>query len=263
MVKTMKRLWFLVSKAVLVVALVSSSGCGEEAPTGKQPKAPGEGGGPAKSAKKTAVAAVSGTTAKPSVSKNWEVIRGHFLGAAGRPGFVGKVEAGAKGTSLTFLASDAFQSNVSRFFPDETPATKKTKAATAAPKTQDPKAAKAKADEEKTLESILAGIISPTGKGKKGVPEDGVLVEPPTPLTSHPLASYTFRILMTGVSDPVAVVEIPGGTTAQIRRNDRLGSEGAYVEDILTQKVLIRVPDRTDLLEVSLAARAYEKFFQN
>ncbi len=263
MAETMKRLWLLMGNVVLVAALMGAAGCGEEASTGPKPKAPGEGGTPPSTAKKTAAAAVSATATKPAVPKNWEVIRGHFLGTDGRPGFVGKVESAAKGTSLTFLTSDAFQSNVSRFFPEETPMTKTTRAATVTPKTQSPKAAKAKAEEEKTLESILAGIISPAGKGKKGAADEGAVVEPPTPLTSHPLASYTFRILMTGVSDPVAVVEIPGGTTAQVRRNDRLGSEGAYVEDILTQKVLIRVPDRADLLEVSLAARTYEKFFQN
>lgn len=263
MVKTMKRLWLLVSKVVLVAALVGAAGCGEEASTGKKPKVPGEGGAPAPAAKKTAATAAATPAVKPTPSRNWEVIRVHFNGTAGRPGFVGKVEAGAAGTSPTFLASDAFQSQSSRFFPDENPAIKTAKAVTTAPKTQDPKAAKAKADEEKTLESILAGIISPSAKGTKGAPEEGAVVEPPTPLTSHPLSSYTFRILMTGVSDPVAVVEIPDGSTAHIRRNERLGSEGAYVEDILTQKVLIRVPDQTELVEVSLAAQAHEKFFQN
>lgn len=247
---------------VLVLSLMALTACGEDE-TAKQglPGAQGVGGikppsGGAGKKQSTAVAEAQ----KVEVGANWEQLRPYFLGTETRPGFVGAAESRVPGSPMAFLATDVFSSKLTKFHPPETKA--KTVVQSTKPGNAKAATAKARTDEDRTIDSILAGIMAPVDKKKKGA-DASLSQEPPTPLTLHPLHSYVFSIIMTGVSDPIAVVKMPGGKTAWVHRNDRIGSEGAYVEDILTQKVLLRVPDSTELLEVSLAPTSIGDFIEN
>jgi len=81
------------------------------------------------------------------------------------------------------------------------------------------------------------------GNGRKG---------DETPLTRYPLEEYTFIMLMTGTSDPEALVKNPDGVLHVVHVNDRLGSEGGHIEAILKESVLVRIPDLSSPVEVSL-----------
>ncbi len=243
--KTLIRRLSRILPLLAVIGLATPlAGCGDE----PQKEKPQRKASTKKAAKKSTNAEEEERTFK--AKKEWDAIRPYFLGTNG---YVERLERKINSAAVAYQYKDAFASNVEKYFPTETEVVKgkvvstKTKLLTGKAKG----AATEKTDEEKTIESILAGILPPDAKKKgKGAVLDG---PPATPLTAEPLDKYTFTMILTGVASPTAVVDTPDGQSLEVKRNDKIGSEGGYVEDILKQKILIRLPDNPKLVEISLS----------
>jgi hypothetical protein len=181
---------------------------------------------------------------KEFVAKSeWNQLRPHF------EIFAATMEEEIHNQSVTWKYKDAFADRTEKFYPPEV-----------APKGPmlDLAAAKAgvsseKKKESKTIESILAGIVPPGSGGAEEVASEITDLGSKGPLEMHPLDEYLFRIIMTGVSNPEALVEDPEGITHILRLNDKIGSEGGHVVEIFKHKVFVQVPDQPVPIEVSLA----------
>ncbi len=172
----------------------------------------------------------------------WDMLAPHFFQ------FVGGIEGELHSKSVTWKFKDAFAPRTEKFYPPVEE--KKDLGVTVKAKTADNN----KKKEEKTVKSILDGILAPVGVKTEG--EEPTLAsteEAKDPLTQHELKKYTFRIIMTGISNPEAMAEAPDGNTYVVRINDRLGSEGGRVVDIFKHKILVSLPDVPEPLEISLA----------
>jgi hypothetical protein len=172
----------------------------------------------------------------------WDALAPHFAK------FGETLEDEIHNQSVTWKYKDAFADRTEKFYPPEEtpkgPMLDLSKAKGVSPE---------KKKEERTIESILAGIVPPEdGKNNEAASEITDL-GPKGPLETYPLDEYVFKIIMTGVSNPEALVEDPSGITHVVRLNDKIGSEGGHVVDIFKHKVFVRVPDQTEPIEVSLA----------
>ena len=190
--------------------------------------------------KRTGEVDVEEFTAKPE----WDMLRPHF------ERFAATMEDEIHNQSVTWKYKDAFADRTEKFYPPET-----------APKgpmldmgKQSGKVTAEAKKETKTIESILAGIVPPGSEGAgENVASEITDIGTRGVLELHPLEKYIFRIIMTGVSNPEALVEDPDGVTHIVRLNDKIGSEGGQVVDIFKHKVFVQVPDQPIPLEVSLA----------
>jgi Tfp pilus assembly protein PilP len=172
----------------------------------------------------------------------WDMLAPHFFQ------FVGGIEGELHSKSVTWKFKDAFAPRTEKFYPPVEE--KKDLALTVKAKSGDA----AKKKEEKTVKSILDGILAPVGVKTEG--EEPTLTEVDAvkdPLTKYELKKYSFRIIMTGIANPEAMAESPDGNTYVVRINDRLGSEGGRVVDIFKHKILVSLPDVPEPLEISLA----------
>jgi hypothetical protein len=223
------------------VAALTGAGCGGDGPTEEQQAA-------AKVESKVAqIKQNKKTTGVVFVAKpEWDLLVPHF-GA-----FVGRIEEEIHSKAVTWEYKDAFASRLEKFYP---PAPTEAKALVDLDKAAKKAAGEAKKKEEegKSIQSILTGIVAPTGPDDKaGNPEiDTAAVN--DPLVKAPLNKYSFRIIMTGVSNPQVLVEDPEGQTHVVLLNDKVGNEGGYVTDILKHKVYVKLPDKEQPLEISLA----------
>lgn len=174
----------------------------------------------------------------------WDMLSPHF------ERFAATMEEEIHNQSVTWKYKDAFADRTEKFYPPEE-----------GPKGPMLDLASAKVGispekkkEEKTIESILAGIVPPGGEGgDAGGASEITDFGARGPLETHPLDEYLFRIIMTGVANPEALVEDPSGVTHILRLNDKIGSEGGQVVDIFKHKVFVQVPDQPAPIEVSLA----------
>ncbi|MBM4352957.1 MAG: hypothetical protein FJ109_04060 [Deltaproteobacteria bacterium] len=184
-----------------------------------------------------------GALAVEMVAKpEWDMLAPHFFQ------FVGGIEGELHSKSVTWKFKDAFAPRTEKFYPPVEE--HKDLGATVKAKTND----SAKKKEEKTVKSILDGILAPVGVKKEGEePTLAVTEAEKDPLTRFELKKYSFRIIMTGISNPEAMAEAPDGNTYVVRINDRLGSEGGRVVDIFKHKILVSLPDVPEPLEISLA----------
>lgn len=172
----------------------------------------------------------------------WDMLVPHFSA------FVVGLEEEVESKSVAWKYKDAFASRVEKWYPPE-PKKKSTLNLTV--KKTDVKKDDKKND--KTIQSILDGILPPDALKEDGgsdVAGDGT---PDDPLTLLPLQKYSFRIIMTGVSNPEVLVEDPAGNSYVVHVNDKIGDEGGYVVDILKHKVLVRLPDTDSPVEMTLA----------
>lgn len=183
----------------------------------------------------------------------WDMLRPHF------ERFSATMEEEIHNQSVTWKYKDAFANRTEKFYPPE-----------AAPKGpmldlgKSKKVSEVEKKETKTIESILAGIVPPGSEGAgDGVASEITDLGNKGPLELHPLDKYLFRIIMTGVSNPEALVEDPSGVTHIVRLNDKIGSEGGQVVDIFKHKVYVQVPDQPAPIEVSLAPTSLPGNFTN
>lgn len=230
-----------ITGALLLLGAAFTVGCGGDEPV-KEPykEEPSTSVADSVKAKRKAKKGLLEFKAKPE----WDMMSPHFQK------FVTGIREGLDSKSVTWNYKDAFADHTEKFYPSEDE-TKKSFLGISKMKTE----AKKK-DEKKdpTLSSILSGMVPPENADSLTGDGTDALEEPDTnPLTLYPLNKYVFKILMTGVANPEALVSDPDGFTHVLHLNDKIGLEGGYITDILKHKVLIRVPDQDIPLEVSLA----------
>lgn len=186
-----------------------------------------------------------GFVAKPE----WDMLSPHF------DKFASALSEQIHSKSVMWKYKDAFASREEKFYP--TVVTQKKSGIDLMTGLAN-KGAELKKEEDRTIQSILDGIIAP-----KATEEEESVVEtsPPNPLVAQALDRYFFRIIMTGVANPEALVEDSDGNTYVVHVNDKIGSEGGYIAEILKHKVLIRIPDRPAPVEVSLAPASLPEAF--
>lgn len=235
---------------LFVAALLALTwGCGEDAEEQVQAPFAGrdESGGSKKALKKRVKKRGSrkgGMSEDDYVAKpEWDMLAAHFFK------YAETLEEDVHSQSVVWKYKDAFADRTEKFYP---PAAEEKKSAFDLGKAgaaKDP----AKKKEERTIESILAGIIPPAAVGEEEKLADRIEDGPREPLMLYTLDKYVFRIIMTGVANPEAVVEDPDGMSYVVHLNDKLGSEGGYIEDIFRHKVLVRLPDNPEPVAITLA----------
>jgi len=227
-------------RLLLFLAVLAWSGCGGEEAAVPEGAAKAE--KKVKELKETKKTEGVGFVAKPE----WDMLSPHFTA------FVGKIEREIHSKAVTWDYKDAFASRSDKFYP---PAPDSGKPLLGLDKAAAKKAgdAKKKEEEGKTIQSILTGIVAPAGEGGDETNPELSGGNANDPLLKHPLNKYYFRIILTGVANPQVVVEDPDGLSHVVLLNDKVGNEGGYVTDIVKHKVYIKLPDREQPLEVSLA----------
>ena len=171
----------------------------------------------------------------------WERVAPHFLD------FASQMDDEIHNPALSWKYRDAFQAHLDKYFPPE-------KAAKVIAGTKDRKSdtRKVAVEKESGVKSILEALkkagTQPIELTEAAKAEE-VLVDP---LQVHPLTSYRFQIILSGTSNPEAQVLTPKGDLLVLHVNDRIGKEGGYVQDILKQEVLIKIPEQDAPQVVSL-----------
>jgi hypothetical protein len=253
MVSTTER---LILRALLplfaAVLLVFLGGCGDDADEQAPPpfagKDEGGGGGSKKALKKKVKKRgkrKGGMSEDEYIAKpEWDMLAAHFFK------YAETLEEDVHSQSVVWKYKDAFADRVEKFYP---PAVEEKKSAFDLAKAGGTAKDPAKKKEERTIESILEGIIPPSAEGDEDTLVEKIDDGPREPLMVHTLDKYVFRIIMTGVANPEAVVEDPDGMSYVVHLNDKLGSEGGYIEEIFRHKVLVRLPDNPEPVAVTLA----------
>ncbi len=223
---------------LLVLGIASSWSCGDKPPEEKKKE----------EKKKTAAAAPASKKDKtftPVAKPEWDAVMPHFMAhLEGLRSDLGGPMAGAN-------IRDIFLDLTPKGPEDDAPVGKATKLGVK-PVNHGAKKAENKPKAQNDIDSILKAINSPGSKPATGPGKPGDLV-PKDPLTAFPLNRYLVRIVMTGVANPEAFIEAPDGKMHVIHRGDRLGVEGGLVVDVLKAKVLFRLPEREELVEVVMA----------
>ena len=227
---------------IVALALVAFGGCGEEAAKkqmtpeeamGFKPAAKDESGGAGTAKKKRRKKRRKGQKdfrANPA----WERVAPHFLD------FASQMDDEIHNPALSWKYRDAFQANLDKFFPPEKPQHK----LVSGKKAHKGDTRKATTKKESGVKSILEALKR-AGTQPIELTEAVKAEEVPVdPLQVHPLTSYSFQIILSGTSNPEAQVMAPDGELLVIHVNDRIGREGGYVQDILKQEVLIRIPEQ-------------------
>jgi hypothetical protein len=233
------------------LALFVLGGCGgddekqmtpEEAMGFAPSERPAEGAAPKKK-KKARRGRRGGKEAKPfKANPSWDRIAPHFLT------FATRMDDEIHNPALTWKYRDAFQDNLDKLFPPP-----KAEAVVLGPKAaksteKTPKAAKKDSGVKSILDALKKAGTQPI-EISGGAGENPVVVDP---LLTHPLSSYRFLIIMSGTANPEVQVEMPGGELVVLHVNDRIGKEGGFIQDILKQEILIKVPEMEDPQIVSL-----------
>ncbi|MFH1531131.1 MAG: hypothetical protein ABIK09_10425 [Pseudomonadota bacterium] len=233
---------------LVALALAVFGGCGDEEVTGKTPEeamgfkpnapsAPTKGGAKKKRAK-------GGKGAQPfKANASWDRVAPHFLS------FATRMDDEIHNPALTWKYRDAFQDNLDKLFPPEKPKA----VALTGTKTKKLGGAQTKAAKKDSgVKSILDALKKAGTQPIELTEAKTVEAAPVDPLLIHPLASYRFLIILSGTSNPEVQVEAPGGHLLVLHVNDRIGKEGGYVQDILKQEILIKLPEKIDPEIVSL-----------
>jgi hypothetical protein len=223
-----------IRKAImLLIPLALLAGCGGDA---AKPKTMDQAGGGAP--------AVAPVTKKADKRKEdtefkanpaWDRIAPHFVV------FVGALDKELHTRSMEWKARDAFKNNYEVFFPPEPPQPTQG----VEPKPQAP--------EEK--KGLVMGFFEAMKKaGEKPMElELAARQASENPLVKRPLKDYRFQIIMSGVANPEALVVDSTGITHMLHVNDRIGSEGGFVQDILKTEVLVKLPEAEAPEVISLA----------
>ncbi len=230
---------------VVALALVVFSGCGDDTPKGMTPE---EASGFKKNNKKAPAKAKKrrrkGRKGKKPFKANasWDRVAPHFLS------FATRMDDEIHNPTLTWKYRDAFQDNLNKLFPLEKPKA----AVVKGPRTKKSGGPSVKAAKKDSgVKSILAAL-------KKAGTQPIELTEAKTtaaevdPILSHPLPDYRFQIILSGTSNPEVQVEAPGGHLLVLHVKDRIGKEGGYIQDILKQEVLVKIPEQEQPEIVSL-----------
>jgi hypothetical protein len=247
-IMTTRRLLVRWAAPTLVVLALALAGCGDDADEGKAMPFDPAGGARSGDMLEAKVKKKKEKKGQVDVGEfvakaEWDMLNPHFVK------FVGIMEDDIHNRSVTWKYKDAFADRTEKFYPPEEapkkPLVDLSKAAVKSPE---------KKKEEKTIASILDGIVPPGAGGSvEDVASEVTDTGPVSPLVLHTLDKYVFRIIMTGVSNPEALVEDPSGRTHVVHLNDKIGSEGGHVVDIFKHKVVIRLPDVPDPVEVTLS----------
>ena len=246
--------------SLLIAALFVVSGCGEdEAPPVAPFAGQSESGPKDKKALKKKVKkrrkGKGGMSEDDYVSKpEWDMLAPHFFN------YAKTLEEDVHSQSVVWKYKDAFAERIEKFYP---PIVEEEKSAFDLAKASGSAKDPAKKKEEKTIESILEGILPPEGVAEEEKLAVKVEDGPRQPLMAHTLDKYVFRIIMTGVANPEAVVEDPDGVSYVVHLNDKIGSEGGYIEEIFRHKVLVRLPDQPAPVGITLAPATLPDTFAN
>jgi len=177
---------------------------------------------------------------KPNAS--WDRVAPHFLI------FATRMDDEIHNPALTWKYRDAFQDNLDKLFPPEKPKVVVTGTATKKSGGTQTKAAR----KESGVKSILAALKKAGTQPIELTEASAKEAAPVDPLLVHPLTRYRFLIILSGTSNPEVQVEAPGGDLLVLHVNDRIGLEGGYIQDILKQEILIKLPEQSDPEIVSL-----------
>ena len=82
---------------------------------------------------------------------------------------------------------------------------------------------------------------------------------PKGPLQRYGVNAYRPIIIMTGISEPKAVLESPKGRTFVVTRDTYVGTEGGFVEDLTQYHVVFRVPGLDEPVIKSLKPQLMEQ----
>lgn len=224
----MRQSWKIMAVLLSVTFHVSCGGsAAPSASTEKAVGAPQAGSG----TKKGDVARVD---TKAMENAAWDRIAGHFFK------FTTQMNEELHSKNMGWKCRDAFKNNYEEFFPaDPVPDLGSTGQV-------------AEAKEQK--KSVVMGFLDVLKKAGD-LPMDMELAAAAKndPLTMRTLKEYKFQIIMSGVSNPEVVVVDANQNTHVLHINDRIGNEGGYIQDILKQDVLIKLPETETPVKVSLA----------
>lgn len=232
------------------LALFVLGGCGEEEKQmtpeeamGFEPSERPAAGAAPKKKKKARKGRRGRKEAKPfKANPSWDRIAPHFLT------FATRMDDEIHNPALTWKYRDAFQDNLDKLFPPpkaEAVATGPKKKSTAKTAAKTPK-------KDSGVKSILDALKKAGTQPIEISEAAGAAAVEIDPVLMHPLSSYRFLIIMSGTSNPEVQVEVPGGELVVLHVNDRIGREGGYIQDILKQEILIKVPEMDDPEIVSL-----------
>ena len=232
---------------VVALALAVFSGCGDDA---AKPMTPEEASGfgpagdkkaPAKAKKKKRRKGKKGK--QPfKANASWDKIAPYFLT------FATRMDDEIHNPALTWKYRDAFQDNYDKLFPPPKPKAALvtgTKIKKTGPDTK-------KAKKDSGVKSILAALKKAGTQPIELTEATNPTAVPIDPSLSHPLPSYQFQIILSGTSNPEVQVASPDGTLLVLHVNDRIGKEGGYIQDILKQEVLVKIPEQEHPEIVSL-----------
>ena len=232
---------------LVALALFGVGGCGEDEVKGKSPEEamgfkPAAGGAAAAQPAQTrrtrrGKAGPTGFQSNPA----WDRISPHFMT------FTTRMDDEIHNPALTWRYRDAFQDNLDKLFPVEAEA-KMTTEAKALKTGTSAKAEKKDSGVKSILDALKKAGTQPIELTEKA--EDGAA--PVDPLLTGPLSAYKFEIILSGTSNPEVQVVLPGGEMAVLHVNDRIGIEGGYIQDILKQEVLVKIPEMDEPQIVSL-----------
>jgi len=179
----------------------------------------------------------------------WDMLSAHFHK------FVSVLTGDVHSKSVMWKFKDAFATREEKFYPS---VVVEKKTGFDLVKSLAEKGAELK-KEDKTIQSILDSIMAPVGPGEGIGETEGT--EPKSPLVTRGLNSYNFKIIMTGIANPEALVEDTEGNTYLVHVNDKIGSEGGYIAEIFKHKILVRIPDQPEAVELSLAPESLPDTF--
>ena len=232
---------------VLALAMAAFGGCGEdevkqmtpEEAMGFKPStaAPAESGG--KKRRKKRKKGKSGFRANPS----WERVAPHFLD------FASQMDDEIHNPALSWKYRDAFQAHMDKFFPPEKPKHKVIAGKQNRKSDTHKVAVKKESGVKSILEALKRAGTQPIELTEAAKTEEALI----DPLQAHSLTAYSFQIILSGTSNPEAQVLTPKGDLLVLHVNDRIGKEGGYVQDILKQEVLIKIPEQEAPEIVSLS----------
>ena len=164
---------------------------------------------------------------------SWDRIAPHFLS------FATRMDDEIHNPALTWKYRDAFQDNLDKLFPPEKPPVA---VVAGASKGSGQKVKTAKKDSG--VKSILDALKKAGTQPIELTEARAAASAPVDPLLVHPLARYSFQIILSGTSNPEVQVRTPDGELLVLHVNDRIGLEGGFVQDILKQEVLVKIPEK-------------------
>jgi len=229
---------------LVALALLVSGGCGEEEQKALTPEeamgySPDKGsssGSGTKKKRRKRKKSPQGFKANAS----WDQLAPHFLK------FATRMDDEVHNPALTWKYRDAFQDNLDKLFPPKKPAPPITR-----PRPED-SVGPTVVERPSGVRSILDALKEAGTQPIEHTDVTEIKAAPEDPLLLYPLTTYRFQIILSGTSNPEVQVETPGGELMVLHVNDRIGLEGGFVQDILKQEVLIKIPEQENPEIVSL-----------